>query len=76
MYDASAEIGSAGGDDMNSRRKFLRNAGLASVASVAAPLIVPASALGLGGATPPSDRISLAYIGLGWMGFDGHFRSF
>src|SRR5437763_16378686 len=28
-------------------------------------LIVPASALGLGGATPPSDRLSMGAIGLG-----------
>jgi len=61
---------------MNSRRKFLRDAGLASMASVAAPWFVPASALGRGGATPPSDRISLACIGLGWMGYDGHLQDF
>jgi predicted dehydrogenase len=32
---------------------------------VRAPLILPASALGLGGATPPSDRITMAIIGAG-----------
>ena len=58
---------------MSTRRKFLQNAGLASMA---APLIVPACALGRGGATPPSDRISLACIGLGWMGYDGHLKEF
>ena len=36
-----------------------------AVAAVAAPLLVPASALGLGGATPPSDRITVAGIGMG-----------
>ena len=41
-----------------------------------APLFIPASALGRGGATPPSDRISLACIGLGWMGYDGHLKEF
>ncbi len=30
-----------------------------------APLVVPASALGLGAATPPSDRIAVAGIGMG-----------
>ena len=30
-----------------------------------APLVVPASALGLGGAIPPSDRIAVAGIGMG-----------
>ena len=58
---------------MSSRRKFLRDAGLASVAG---PLFIPASALGRGGATPPSDRISMACIGLGWMGYDGHLKDF
>ena len=31
----------------------------------AAPLVLPASTLGLGGATPPSDRIAVAGIGMG-----------
>jgi hypothetical protein len=57
---------------MSSRRKFLRNAGLAGVA---APLFVPPRALGRGGAAP-SDRISMACIGLGWMGHDGHLKEF
>ena len=61
---------------MSSRRKFLRNAGLASVASVAGPLWVPARALGGGGATLPCDRITLACIGLGWMGGEGHLKEF
>ncbi len=33
--------------------------------SGAAPLVLPASVLGLGGATPPSDTIALAGIGMG-----------
>lgn len=44
-----------------SRRKFLR-------AAVAAPMIVPASVLGLGAATPPSDRINVAGLGIGRRG--------
>ena len=44
-----------------SRRKFIvRSAGLA-----AAPWIVPASVLGGGGATPPSERITIGFIGVG-----------
>ena len=44
-----------------SRRRFLGNtAGL-----MAAPLIIPASALGAGGTTAPSERITLGAIGLG-----------
>lgn len=49
------------------RRDFLKSA--------AAPLIVPASALGLNGATPPSDRITIGHIGVGEMG-TGHVRGF
>jgi len=46
--------------------------GLAAVgAAVAAPCLVPASALGLNGATPPSDRINMGFVGLGGQG-SGH----
>jgi predicted dehydrogenase len=50
-----------------SRRRLLKNAVQAG-AAVAAPLIVPASALGLGGATPPSDRVTLGGLGIGSRG--------
>ena len=50
-----------------SRRRFLKSA-LQAGGAVAAPHIVPGSALGLGGATPPSDRISLAGLGIGSRG--------
>ncbi|MBN2445509.1 MAG: twin-arginine translocation signal domain-containing protein, partial [Phycisphaerae bacterium] len=46
-----------------SRRRFLKHAALA-----AAPYIIPASALGKQGATSPSERITLAIIGLKKMG--------
>ena len=35
---------------------------------VSAPLLVPASALGLGGAVPPSDRVTLGGLGIGGRG--------
>jgi hypothetical protein len=44
-----------------SRRGLLR-------AAVAAPMIIPASALGLNGATPPSDRVTLGGLGIGSRG--------
>lgn len=44
-----------------SRRKLLRQAALA-------PLVVRASVLGLNGAVPPSDRVTVGCIGTGWMG--------
>jgi len=43
--------------------------------TLAAPAIIPASALGLNGAVAPSDRVTLATIGVGWMG-DGHLDEF
>jgi predicted dehydrogenase len=53
-----------------SRRSFLKRAGLAATA-VAAPMIVPASVLGRGGAKAPSERIAMGFIGLGGQG-SGH----
>lgn len=44
-------------DRLSTRRGFAKAA--------AAPLVLPASTLGLGGATPPSDRIAVAGIGMG-----------
>jgi predicted dehydrogenase len=46
------------------RRRFLAHTTHASLA-FAVPTIVPASVLGLGGATPPSERLTLGVIGLG-----------
>ena len=47
-----------------SRRRFLAVTGLA----MAAPTIIPSSALGLGGKTAPSERITVGSIGCGWQG--------
>ncbi len=58
---------------MNTRRKWMQGAALAAAG---APMIVKASALGLGGAVAPSDKVTVANIGLGWMGFDGHVKDF
>ncbi|HEY3322098.1 MAG TPA: Gfo/Idh/MocA family oxidoreductase [Planctomycetota bacterium] len=52
-----------------SRREFLRGA----AAAIAAPWIVPASALGADGATSPSKRVTLGLIGVGCMG-SGHLN--
>src|SRR5262245_16199550 len=49
------------------RRQFLGTVARAGAVALA-PTIVPASALGLGGATPPSERIALGGIGLGGRG--------
>ncbi|MCA1900611.1 MAG: Gfo/Idh/MocA family oxidoreductase, partial [Candidatus Hydrogenedens sp.] len=50
------------------RREFLKRTGLASLATVAFPYIIPSRALGLDGAVPPSERITIGCIGVGGMG--------
>src|ERR1035441_3959891 len=49
------------------RRQFLKRAALAGGA-MAAPCLIPASALGLNGAVPPSERIVLGGMGVGARG--------
>ncbi len=46
------------------RRRFMQAAG----AAVAAPFIIPASALGLDGRPPPSERITMGFVGVGGQG--------
>jgi predicted dehydrogenase len=58
-----------------SRRSFLRRAAATTAAAVAAPMIIPASALGLNGKTAPSNRIVMASIGVGSQG-TGNLGSF
>lgn len=53
------------------RRRFLRNSATAMASAVAAPMILPSSVLGMGGATTPSERINMGFIGLGGQG-TGH----
>jgi hypothetical protein len=48
-----------------SRRSFIKKTLGAGAAALAFPTIVPSSALGKDGATPPSDRIQLGAIGIG-----------
>ncbi len=57
-----------------SRRALLKRTA-AVAGSLAAPLVVPGSVLGLDGATAPSNRITVGSIGVGMMG-RGHFRIF
>ena len=49
------------------RREFIKNVARAGVA-VGFPTIIPASALGKDGAVAPSERITIASIGLGTQG--------
>jgi len=48
-----------------SRRSFLKRTGLAAGTLIAAPHLIPASALGRDGAVAPSERIVLGAIGIG-----------
>ncbi len=60
---AWSPVGSAG----LTRRQFLRRMAVAG-AVAAAPLVIPASALGLGGKVAPSERIVAGGIGIGGRG--------
>jgi predicted dehydrogenase len=52
------------------RRNFLCR-GAAALGALAAPQVIAAHVLGAGGATPPSERITMGFIGLGKQG-SGH----
>ncbi|WP_394700518.1 Gfo/Idh/MocA family protein [uncultured Ilyobacter sp.] len=56
------------------RREFVKGAATAA-AAMAAPYIVPASALGKSGFTAPSERLTMGFIGVGNMG-GGHLHNF
>ncbi len=53
------------------RRHFLRHGAAAMGTAIATPVLLPPSALGLGGALPASERITMGFIGLGGQG-TGH----
>ena len=57
------------------RRKFLKKAAGSALGILAAPMIIPGTALGKNGAIAPSNRIVIGGIGLGAMG-SGNTRSF
>ena len=50
------------------RRMFLRKATSATLATTSLSYIVPASAMGKDGRVPPSNRITMGFIGVGGMG--------
>ena len=57
-----------------SRRTFLRGTAAAAAGAVAAPYLLPSSALGLDGAVAPSNRITYGYIGCGNHGVGWNFN--
>jgi len=50
------------------RRRFLKHTATLAAGAVALPAIVPASARGADGATAPSERIAMGFIGVGGRG--------
>ena len=64
---ASSTLAPSAGSSRLSRRQFLKRAALAGGA-VAAPCIIPGSALGLNGTVAPSERIVLGGMGVGARG--------
>ena len=56
-----------------SRRDMMRISTLGT-AAIAAPTIIPSSAMGFAGFTAPSERLTLGMIGMGMM-MDGHFNN-
>ncbi|MDZ4861776.1 MAG: Gfo/Idh/MocA family oxidoreductase [Candidatus Hydrogenedentes bacterium] len=62
------------GDTRLGRRDFLQRSAMMT-AAVAGPMIVPASVLGLGGKTAPSNRITMGCIGVGSQG-TGNMQGF
>jgi predicted dehydrogenase len=52
----------------SSRRQFLKTAASVATATIAAPMFIPGSALGLDGAVAPSERIVVGGIGIGRRG--------
>lgn len=59
----------------DSRRKFIKKAAGSALGMIAAPYIIPGTALGKNGAIAPSNRIVMGGIGLGSMG-SGNTRNF
>ncbi|MBN2475145.1 MAG: Gfo/Idh/MocA family oxidoreductase [Pirellulales bacterium] len=53
------------------RRRFLYRGLAAAGSAIAAPYVLPASALGKNGATAPGDRVCMGFVGLGGQG-GGH----
>lgn len=70
--DSGGAAPSRRNDGRMGRRSFLRRAAAATAGAAAFPCIIPSSAFGADGATAPSERIALGFIGLGKMGRGSH----
>ena len=61
--------------DKTSRRNFIKRITQTTAAAVAFPYVIPSSVLGKAGAIPPSEKITMGFIGVGGMG-TGNLRGF
>ncbi|MFH1719149.1 MAG: Gfo/Idh/MocA family oxidoreductase [Planctomycetota bacterium] len=57
------------------RRGFLKGLSGGALAAAGLPHFVPSSVLGANGAVPPSEKVTMGFIGVGSMG-GGHLRTF
>src|SRR5216117_1215280 len=57
------------------RRTFLKRAGAAAATGLSAPMLAPNSILGATRAAPPSERITVGFIGTGKMAHDYHLST-
>ena len=55
-------------NNKTSRRKFLKRSAQTAIAALTFPNIIPSSVLGKSGTIPPSERITMGFIGVGGMG--------
>jgi len=62
-------------ENRNARRRFLKQGLALAAGATAFPYVVPGKALGLDGATAPSERITLGCLGTGSMG-TGNMKGF
>lgn len=62
-------------ENNTNRRGFIKKTMAISSGLLAAPMIVPSSALGLNGKISPSNKINMGFIGVGSMG-TGHVQRF
>src|SRR6266487_4825513 len=57
------------------RRTFLKRAGAAAATGLSAPMLAPNAILGATRAAPPSERITIGFIGTGKMAHDYHLST-
>ncbi|KPK44931.1 MAG: hypothetical protein AMJ65_01520 [Phycisphaerae bacterium SG8_4] len=62
-------------DSSTNRRQFLKSMGAVALGAAGFPYIVPSEVLGVNSGLPPSEKITMGFIGVGSMG-GGHLRTF